>query len=312
MRAQPSPDPVGPTVHDFHGASGLDALSARRAMIQVPEPAAFRSTVHVVPLVQARVISFRAGAHTGRWDGSASAERMQFSFVVSGDFRTSVGGTEQSDVLGGVRILRPGNAVRYRSLSEGHVITIELPATAMPAGSDALVRAASPNLIGPTSLTRAAIAFVTSIFALPPGRDSDDAHHLERTIVALIYAVLAESLAVTGEREDIDDVMFARAVQLILTELGSPELSVEHVAASLGTSARRLQRVFQNRGSTVSAEIRDRRLDAIAAAIRTGALPGGFSSLVADYGFTGLDYVGRAFRARFGMTMSAYRNRHGR
>lgn len=312
MIDQPHPDPVGPSVRDFHGASGLEALAARRHAIHVREPASFRATVHVVPLVRARVISIRAGAHAGTWDAAGSSEAMQFSFVVAGEFRTHVGEAEQPDALGGVRILRPGHPVHYRSLTDGHVITIELPTTAMPAGSDALVRAATPSLIGPTSLTRAAIAFITSIFALPPRHDSDDAHHLERTIVALIYAVLAESLAVTGDREDIDDVLYARAVQYIVNELRSEELAVERIAVSLGTSARRLQRVFQNRGTTVSAEIRDRRLDAIAADIRSKSLPGGLSALVAGYGFTGLDYVGRAFRTRFGMTMSAYRSRHGR
>ncbi|NQX27141.1 helix-turn-helix domain-containing protein [Microbacteriaceae bacterium VKM Ac-2854] len=312
MIDQPQPDPVGPSIHEFRGPSGLAVLSARRHSIHAPEPASFRATVHVVPLVRARVISFRAGAHTGTWGDGGSAEAMRFGFVVAGEVHTLLGEMEQPDLLGGVRILRPGQPVPYRSLGESHVITIELPTTAMPAGSDALVRAATPMLIGPTSLTRAAIAFVTSVFALPPRPDSDDAHHLERTIVSLIYAVLAESLAVTGEREDIDDVLYARAVQLIVNELASSELAVETLAASLGTSPRRLQRVFQNRGTTVSAEIRDRRLEAIAAAIRTGPLPGGFSALVAGYGFTGLDYVGRAFRTRFGMTMSAYRSRHGR
>lgn len=311
-RLQPPRDNSGPSIREFRGHAGIEALGARLDLIQDSEAASFRATVRTVPLVAARVVSFGASAHSGTWDPRGTAESMQFCFAISGRFSAIVGDTEQRDVLGGVRILRPGRPVRYRSHTDGQVVTVEMPVTAMPAGSDALIRTASPALIGPTSLTRAAIAFITSVFTLPPRPDSDDAHHLERTIVSLIYAVLAESLAVPGDREDIDDVLYARTVQLIVNELRRAELSVEWLAAALSTSPRRLQRVFQNRSTTVSAEIRDRRLDAIAGVIRSGDLPGGFSALVAEYGFTGLDYVGRAFRTRFGMTMSAYRSSHRR
>jgi AraC-like DNA-binding protein len=80
------------------------------------------------------------------------------------------------------------------------------------------------------------------------------------------------------------------------------------IAAELGISLRYAHQVFNRDGTTIARFIRDRRLDAAAAALRdaqAGARPG---ELATRYGFGSRDQLARAFRRRYGMTMREYRD----
>ena len=88
--------------------------------------------------------------------------------------------------------------------------------------------------------------------------------------------------------------------------LCDPELDVGTVAEAMGVSARYLQLVFAEAGTTPSAYILERRLDLAAERLRHGVGRGGVTQVALAVGFNDLTHFGRAFRRRFGVSPSDY------
>jgi AraC-like DNA-binding protein len=88
-----------------------------------------------------------------------------------------------------------------------------------------------------------------------------------------------------------------------------PDLSVHTVAASHGVSARYVQRVFEESGTTFTQYITEQRLAAAYKALRrrvSSQAP--ISSIAFDCGFSDVSHFNRAFRRRYGCTPTDARN----
>ncbi|MBE7190742.1 helix-turn-helix domain-containing protein, partial [Jatrophihabitans endophyticus] len=79
------------------------------------------------------------------------------------------------------------------------------------------------------------------------------------------------------------------------------------IAAALGVSLRYLHRAFDDKEATVARHLRERRLEQVAAALRTANRQPALQSIASRFGFTGQDQLARAFRRRYGMSMTEYR-----
>jgi AraC-like DNA-binding protein len=89
----------------------------------------------------------------------------------------------------------------------------------------------------------------------------------------------------------------------------SPDLSVHTIAARHGVSARYVQRVFEESGSTFTGYVTEQRLAAAFKALRRRApanVP--ISTIAYDCGFTDVSHFNRLFRQRFGCTPTDVRN----
>jgi AraC-like DNA-binding protein len=87
-----------------------------------------------------------------------------------------------------------------------------------------------------------------------------------------------------------------------------PDLSVHSVAARHGVSARYVQRIFEEAGSTFTQYLAEQRLAAAYKALRrrtSANLP--ISTIAFDCGFSDISHFNRAFRRRFGCTPSEVR-----
>jgi AraC-like DNA-binding protein len=99
-------------------------------------------------------------------------------------------------------------------------------------------------------------------------------------------------------RRDAKAVIDARLGDLSFTSAGMP--------VALGVSARYLQMVFAEVGTTPSRYLIARRLDAAAARLRHLG-PCSVTDVALECGFNDLSYFSRAFRRRFGVPARAYR-----
>lgn len=95
----------------------------------------------------------------------------------------------------------------------------------------------------------------------------------------------------------------------IAPHLKRRDLSLDMVARLVGVTPRAIQKQFQAEGTTFSAYVLEQRLIAAHAALAAMGPEGGrpVSAVAFETGFGDLSYFNRTFRARFGMTPSAWR-----
>lgn len=105
---------------------------------------------------------------------------------------------------------------------------------------------------------------------------------------------------------DHDAWLFEAACRCIETRLDDPRLTADSVARTLGCSRTRLYEVFAARGLSVATHVRDLRLSRSRALLRDAAL--GIGDVALYCGYSDLPAYSKAFKRRFGMTPSAWRN----
>ena len=122
----------------------------------------------------------------------------------------------------------------------------------------------------------------------------------------LLASVLQDDRAIeaTGSRAD---ELRRQAMTLVDHLLFDPEFRSSAIAEELGVSARYLQQVFAQAGTTPARFLLAKRLDAAAARLRHADRPCRVTDVAFECGFSDLSYFSRAFRRRFGISARGYR-----
>jgi AraC-like DNA-binding protein len=123
--------------------------------------------------------------------------------------------------------------------------------------------------------------------------------------------LLFEGIVKGGTERNENSIAAARLKLIkkdILDRLSSPYLHIDAVARRQGITARYVQRLFENDGTTFSDFVRERRLDLVLALLEgPGRKSHTIASIAADAGFSDIASFNRAFRNRFGTTPSQIR-----
>ncbi|QNP69636.1 helix-turn-helix domain-containing protein [Streptomyces roseirectus] len=133
-------------------------------------------------------------------------------------------------------------------------------------------------------------------------------HRLSGVLLELLAGMLGSQTSEDAMSEGTYDDLFIRVQDFIQQHLGDPELTPAQVAAEHHISRRHLQRLFQQRGITVAASIRQQRLeraccDLIAPHLATYPI----SAIAARWGFRHAADFSRAFRKAYGVAPSDFR-----
>jgi AraC-like DNA-binding protein len=137
---------------------------------------------------------------------------------------------------------------------------------------------------------------------------------LQSAVANHVCDLLALAVGATREAAEVARRRGLSAVRLsamkddIRKACHRPDLSVRAVAARHGVSARYVQRVFEESGSTFTQYLAEQRLAAAYQALRrrtSADLP--ISTIAFDCGFSDVSHFNRAFRRRFGCTPSEVR-----
>jgi len=99
----------------------------------------------------------------------------------------------------------------------------------------------------------------------------------------------------------------AQLFELIDAELCDPDLDVNRLARRMGLSARYIQMLFAEIGTTPRAFIRKQRLERAARRLERDGVGAMITSLAYDLGFNCLSSFCRSFRDHFGVSPDAYR-----
>ncbi|MYN30022.1 helix-turn-helix domain-containing protein [Duganella levis] len=143
---------------------------------------------------------------------------------------------------------------------------------------------------------------------LPPPAAAHAAHALIATLAGCLLTL--DNPAPT-ERSRLSQYHLQRIRQYALANLADTELSVARVGAALGMSAAHIHRLFADEAQTFAAWLWESRLRACQQALRQSSARLSISAIAFQNGFAHATHFSRAFRARFGMTASAWRNSAG-
>jgi AraC-like DNA-binding protein len=137
---------------------------------------------------------------------------------------------------------------------------------------------------------------------------SSSAPHVTAAMLHLIQAALVAVPPAAHTARDAQINKYFRAIGFIEARLCEQSLSASTIAAACNISPRHLHRMFAESDETVSGYISRRRLEECAALLQSPLhRRRTFSSIAADCGFQTLTGFGKAFRHRYGMTLSEYR-----
>lgn len=121
----------------------------------------------------------------------------------------------------------------------------------------------------------------------------------------------APQLAIDGGRPEVSPAMRAAVLTMIERHFADPELCVGAVAQALRVSRRSVQRVFAGQAGGASGYILERRLRRAAELLAGPEQGGSITGIALGSGFGDSSHFARCFRARFGMTPSAFRQGQG-
>ncbi|WP_447871821.1 transcriptional regulator FeaR [Serratia fonticola] len=129
-------------------------------------------------------------------------------------------------------------------------------------------------------------------------------------VLNAVATLLQPALMGQDEGQDSHERIFTRSLAFIDQHIQSEQLRPEWVASEIGVSVRSLYRLFARKGLVVAQYIKNRRLDLCAQVLRQAKERQKLANIGYDWGFTDHSHFSTAFKARFGVSPSAYRKQY--
>lgn len=172
------------------------------------------------------------------------------------------------------------------------------------------VRAITAVSLGPEeSLTRLVTPLLTEISTDFASLEGPAAARVVRTTVELISALLSTAaLARTAEHDRGHLALMLRIREHILANLGDSELSPDGIAKAVYISTRHLHELFHQQGTTVSAWIREQRIECVRRELGDPVhAHRAIAEIAACWGYPDASHFSRTFRQQVGVAPSAFR-----
>lgn len=291
----------------FAGSDGLARLDGP-SRFSCTEPATFSAWLSRVQLDHVALEAFQATAHTAARPAASSGVDMPavivFTVLISGSARVQVEGVPLSLGAGDCLVTDSRMAVTYTSRGHTRILRALVSVHRIP---EALLRHGVdlPNALSNTALVSSFIAFISSILAsAASGRPASGAQ-LSRAVSELLAAVLFEAQESRLAQEGGAGLK-RRIERFIEANYQDPELGPASVARAFSISVRHAHGIFNEGDRTLARFIRDCRLEAVAAEIRSTSALESASGLAWRHGFSSASTLTRAFLQRWGVSPQAF------
>ncbi|MGX8905939.1 AraC-like ligand-binding domain-containing protein [Streptomyces netropsis] len=317
MSAQQS-EPVGLSVTlNAEAWAETTALAVGPAKFRFADPSAFQAHIDVMPLAGVQLSFMRYSAlvsqRTPELIRRSDPELLQVALMLSGRQ-----GVEQNrnNVL-----ISPGDMVLFDSSRPfqgclgpredgGSSVLLQFPRHLLPLPEPHIARVCAETLPGTQGVGRLLRQFLLGLSEEYRHCTPDDRLRLINTTLDMVTAMLAQYTDAKAplSPESRRHLLFRTLSSFIVENLDDPDLTPDSIAQAHHISVRYLQRVFQEEGSTVTAFIKQHRLDRCRHDLADPDLAGTpISSIGSRWGFTHPSDFSRAFRAYMGMTPREYR-----
>ena len=216
-------------------------------------------------------------------------------------------------------VLSPGDFALYETVRPFHWAlqgTWELLVFTWPRPSFRLDEAASHNvtarcLNGSSGIGAIVGRMLADLAHSPPALSADAGTRLGHEVCELVTTVATEHVR-PSEPAHRADVLGQRIDDYIFDHLSDPGLSPAEIAAAHFISTRHLHRLFAGRGTTVSQQIRQRRLERACLELRRPGSQLSITDISWRWGFPDVATFSRAFRAAYATTPTRYRTASNR
>jgi AraC-like DNA-binding protein len=292
----------------FSGAEGIRSMPVE-GRFESRDPAAFEAEVVRIQLGALVLRRTTMTPHRAMVDGREHPEDpdiLRFMTVQQGSLLAAPpGGRPVRLGVGDALFTCRPRAYVYQADAPIVIVASTLPVTSLPA----VVRRLDDLPIGPLPHSPLVDAVVDLLVHLSQRLDepwSFDADYAARGLIELETAILTEVIGPQPPAPGPDRVHSA-ALDYIERHLGEPDLRPPQIADALGVSLRYLHRAFDDKEVTVARYLRERRLEQVAQALRSAERQPSLHHLAERYGFSSQDQLARAFRRRYGTSMTEYR-----
>jgi AraC-like DNA-binding protein len=207
---------------------------------------------------------------------------------------------------------RPFHAVHTlapEATGQPEAITISIAHDLLPVPVDRADRVIASRMSGRDGVGMLLCQYLCGLVRHPQQYPPADLARLGTVTLDLIAATLARELD-TDRAPDPDVVMLARVRAFVDCRISDPDLSPPMIAAAHHISTRTLHRLFHSCDTTVAQWIRSRRLERcrrdLADRLQSGR---SIHAISAHWGFRDGTHFSRVFRAEYGMSPHAFRER---
>ncbi|WP_371680721.1 helix-turn-helix domain-containing protein [Streptomyces sp. NBC_01276] len=283
-------------------------------MLNTPHAADFRAGITYLDLGVvglsavscSPVLSRRTPAHVRRGD----PEHVQLALVTRGGVRISQRGNES--IVAGALVLtdtsRPSEGACTGAQTE--TLVVQIPRQVLALGADRVDGLLARSLAADTGTGAILADFLKTLLTRGPHCRPEELRAMGSITLDLATAFLAQQLGDPGRApaEARAQEALQRIHRFVENNLGDPGLTPQVIAERHNMSLRRLHALFRDQPLTVSALIRQRRLERAHADLACAELRGrAVQVIAARWGFSSATAFSRAFREAYGITPSEHR-----
>lgn len=273
------------------------------------EPHAFQGSLTRLTAGELEITAVKSTALVTRTGARKGSEECRFTLQIvhSGQCRMRHAGVEIVAETGDMIVVDATKPYELMFKRPVHGLVLTLPWRRFGEYAGVLEALAGRPLNlngGPAALLSSFIRSAWDQLAEPG--DEEWPQSASEVIWDLLASILKDERAAEAMDTRADDLRH-NAMNLIDQKRFDPEFRSAAIADELCVSARYLQRVFAEAGTTPARFLLTRRLDAAAARLRNADSPGRITDVALECGFSDLSYFSRTFRRRYGVSARAYR-----
>ena len=216
-------------------------------------------------------------------------------------------------------LLRPGDfslydtahpyELRFEHSFEQLVLRIPRPQLSRRMASPERLTAISYSAIQP-GVGAVLSDFACSVFKQSQHLDRDSRHVLHQTLIDLLVWGLGTGAATACEASTSRQALRQRIKYFVDAHLDDSSLDCQAIAAAHGISSRYLNKIFAADEGSITEWMWSRRLEKAKSAVELAARSGrSLTQIAYDCGFKDPAHFSRAFKSRFGLSPTAWRQR---
>ncbi|MFE3558922.1 helix-turn-helix domain-containing protein [Streptomyces sp. NPDC059193] len=313
-----------PAEHRFEWWRDMVSKGAGPTRVTADHPADFRVSMGLLPLDDVRIarMSFPAmsSERTGRLIRRSDPETYELTLLLTGSLQVSQAGREAALSAGDFNLWSSSTPSHSRAQVGGpgtapsDAIVLHLPRSLVALPESRVDGLLARGLVSDRGVGAVLARHLTSVVQEAEHLSEADGRRIGVMTADLATAFLAHHInaADTLPPPARHRMLLGRIDAFIDDNLAARDLSPQVVAARHHISVRLLHRLFADRGETVSATIRRRRLERCSADLvdpRLAGLP--VHAVGARWGFSDPASFSRSFRAAYDRTPRDHRHAHG-
>jgi AraC-like DNA-binding protein len=274
---------------------------------------AFHGELHGMSLGALRLFQVDADRHvarrTARLISGSHGDYFKLGLQVSGQSLLVQDGREAALGPGDFAVYDTTRPYTFAFGDRGRLLVLIFSRSLLGLPADRVAGLTATRFCGQQGLGRLIGSFLMQAAQVLDDMDARDTSRLAGNVLDLLVTGLASRLATRPA--DVDTArraLFAQTVAFIEQHLGDPELTPAAIAHAQHISTRYLHKLFHAEGTTVSAWIRERRMELCGRDLRDPALAQrSVSAIASRWGLVDAAHFSRLFRATYAMTPSDYR-----